>query len=110
MKKRDNGGWASGSAGDDAPREFVNQITLSLSLSEIRFDLAAVGARPRGRLPAWCFVTTPDHLAAIHRDLGSALDRYRVRFGDIYAAATASADIRFHNEPRSNPRGKSVDG
>jgi|SRR5579863_610861 len=114
MAKQDEAVRTGGSPGNEQPRDFVNQIKLSLSLSEVRFDLLAVGARSLSQVPAWRFVTTPDHLVAIHRDLGSALDRYCARFGDICAAAMTPADIGYHDDRRGdlpgNPRGTGLDG
>jgi hypothetical protein len=79
-----------GQSGQGLLRQFVNHVQIGLSLSEIRFELSTIGAR----FKVWRFVTTPDHMFTIHRDLGSALDSYRARFGDIHASAGEPPDIR----------------
>lgn len=78
--------WATSEGG---PRHFVNHLQVLLSLSEVRFDLAALGdldAPARGMRQAatvWRFTTAPDHMAAMHRRLGLALDTYRARYAEI---------------------------
>ena len=76
-------------ASEGGPRQFVNHLQVSLSLSEFRFDLAALGdsaGSPRGPqqgAPVWRFTTAPDHMAAMYRRLGLALDTYRTRYTAI---------------------------
>jgi hypothetical protein len=75
-------------------RHFVNHLRLALSLSEIRFDLAWLGA-PQPPLPAWYFITTPDHLLSMYRGFGVAIEKYRTRYGDIGDVEVDPAMVRF---------------
>ena len=74
-------------------RHFVNNLRLSLSLSEIRFDLSWLGA-PQPPLPAWHFRTTPDHLLMLYRGFGVAIEKYRARYGDIEDVEVDPAIVR----------------
>jgi hypothetical protein len=75
------------SAGGEGLRQFVNHLTVHLSLAEIRFDLGLLGARPLDASPVWRFVTTPDHMQSMHHDMARALASYRARYGEIRSTA-----------------------
>jgi hypothetical protein len=78
----------------DGERHFVNHLRLVVSLSDIRFDLALLGA-PQEPSPTWHFVTTPDHLATMHEGFAVAIDRYRARYGEIRGAPADPALVSF---------------
>jgi hypothetical protein len=76
-------------------RHFVNHLSVNLSLSEIRFDLATLGPRPVDATPVWRFVTTPDHMQTMQRTLDQALTSYRTRFGEIRETLGEITSVRF---------------
>lgn len=76
-------------------RHFVNHLSINLSLSEIRFDLATLGPRPVDATPVWHFVTTPDHMQTMQRTLDHALTSYRSRFGEIRETLGEITSVNF---------------
>ncbi|MCJ2186485.1 hypothetical protein [Novosphingobium beihaiensis] len=68
---------------DDSARHYVNALAVRVSLSAIRFDLAALGAHEDDAEQFWRFVTTPSRLCSFHAGLGKAIDSYRTQFGEI---------------------------
>lgn len=91
-------GAGSNAGGDTPARHFINHLDVSLSLSEVRFDLAMVGALPGAATSVWRFVTTPDHLQTIHGDISVALDSYEARFGKIRAGGYDRGAVGFHKD------------
>lgn len=74
-------------------RHFVNHLQLTLSLSEVHFDLAVLGS-PQP-LPVWRFATTPDHLLTMQQGFAVAVDTYRTRYGELRGLDADPATIRF---------------
>ena len=68
-------------------------MRLGLSLSEIRFDLSWLGSPEPA--PAWHFMTSPDHLVTLYRGFGTAIDKYRARYGEIGDLEVDPAVVRF---------------
>lgn len=77
----------------DGGRHFVTDVRFTLSLSEIRFELARLGSRAAES--PWRFATTPDHALTIQRGFALAIDSYRARYGEIRAASIDPAIVRF---------------
>jgi hypothetical protein len=67
-------------------RQFVNHIEFYLSLSDVKFDLASIGAAAQPEASIWRFVTTPHHLHRLHGGMARALASYEQRFGAIEPA------------------------
>jgi len=81
-------------AGGSRERHFVNHLQLTLSLSEVRFDLALLGSLTQPS-PVWHFATTPDHLLTMQQGFAVAVDCYRTRYGDISGVEADPATVRF---------------
>ena len=81
---------AAGEPGQGGPRQFVNHIEFFLSLSDVKFDLASLGAVPRPESAVWRFVTTPHLLRSLHGGMTRALTSYEQRFGAIEPAEGGS--------------------
>jgi hypothetical protein len=69
---------------DDEPaRQFVNGLSVGISLSAVNFDFRAMGAEGGALDQVWRFTTTPTRFSSFHAKLGKAMDTYRSRFGEI---------------------------
>ena len=80
----------------DLERHFVNHLELTLSLSEVHFDLALLGAASQ---PTWHFATTPDHLLTMQQGFAFAVDSYRTRYGDLHGVEADPDSVRFSDRP-----------
>ena len=71
---------------DDEPaRQFVNGLSVRISLSAVNFDFRAMGTQGGALDQVWRFTTTPARFRSFHAKLGKAIESYRTRFGEIPA-------------------------
>jgi hypothetical protein len=94
MASEDGDPPGPGTADSRRERPFVNHLQLTLSLSEVSFDLSQLGAASQPP-PVWRFATTPDHLLTMQQGFAVAVDIYRTRYGDIHGVDADPATIRF---------------
>ena len=68
---------------DEPARQFVNGLSVGITLSAVNFDFRAMGTQGGALDQVWRFTTTPTRFRSFHAKLGKAIESYRTRFGDI---------------------------
>jgi len=73
----------AGERDDEPARQFVNGLSVRISLSAVNFDLRAMGTDGGAFDEVWRFTTTPTRFRSFHAKLGKAMESYRTRFGEF---------------------------